>query len=80
MRKNTESFAGTVAIVLVLLAVMGGVIWAFSHLFALEEGALTVIAVIYITAAAAVAIGLIWSLYKRKKELDSGEEDEARKY
>ena len=80
MRKNTESFAGTVAIVLVLLAIMGGIIWAFSHVFSLGEGTLNVIAVIYITAAAAVAIGLIWSLYKRKKEIDSGEEDEARKY
>ena len=80
MRKNTESFAGTVAVVLVLLAVMGGIIWAFSHVFSLGEGTLNVIAVIYIAAAAAVALGLIWSLYKRKKELDSGEEDEARKY
>ena len=80
MRKNTDSMVGTVAIVLVLLAVMGGIIWAFSHLFALGEGALNVLAVIYITAASAVALGLIWSLYKRKKEIDSGEEDEARKY
>ena len=80
MRKNTESFAGTVALVLVLLAIMGGLIWAFSHVFALGESTLNVIALIYIAAAAAVALGLIWSLYKRKKELDSGEEDEARKY
>lgn len=80
MRKNTDSMGFAVLVVLILLAVMGGVIWIFSHLLSVDSVVLTLIAVLYITAAAAVSVGLILALIKRKKELDSGEEDEARKY
>ena len=81
MRKTTkEGMKAPVITVAVLLVILGLVVAAMIRLLSLGEAAATLIAVIYIIAALAVMVGLVLSLIKRKKELDSGEEEEARKY
>lgn len=82
MRKNSKGFAGAVAITILTAglmflltgAMLAGYFGGLTEPFA--TGVILFCAFLYL----AVAVGVIVALYQRWKEIQGGEEDEAKKY
>ena len=64
-------------IVLVILAAMGVI--RFADVEAMEWVVLPILGV-YVLAVGAIIVGVVVAMCQRLKEIDSGEEDEAKKY
>ena len=84
MQKSTKSSGRTAAIVaalgttVVVLLFFGSVLWAM-----LEEGpspAVVGIMIVDAVLAVAIVVGVLRAMVQRLREIQGGEEDEARKY
>ena len=64
-------------IVLVILAAMGVI--RFANVEAIEWVVLPILGV-YVLAVGVIIVGVVVAMCQRLKEIDSGEEDEAKKY
>ena len=82
MRKNSNGFAGAVVITILIAglmllltgAMLTGYFGGFTEPFA--TGLIVFAAFLYL----AIAAGVVIALYQRWREIQGGEEDEARKY
>lgn len=83
MRNDTKKKLGAiisaVVIALLLLSYLGVLLYAVL-IENMEELAVAVILVVYVLLILAVLVGIFAALYQRIKELNSGEEEDARKY
>ena len=84
MQKSTRSSGRTAAIVaalgttVVVLLFFGSVLWAM-----LEEGpipAVVGIMIVYAVLAVAIVVGVLRAMVQRLREIEGGEEEDARKY
>lgn len=84
MRKNTKSSGRTAAIVaalgttVVVLLFFGSVLWVM-----LEEGPIPAavgIMIVYAVLAVAIVLGVLRAMVQRLREIQGGEEEDARKY
>ena len=90
MRKTTDKKGhGLLGSVIVTVLVVGAVLLILAVLFQTlgpvlpflgELGAISGVILFYIGAILAVGIGVVVALYQRWKEIQGGEEDEAKKY
>lgn len=83
MRNDTKKKLGAiisaVVIALLLLSYLGVLLYAVL-IENMEELAVAVILAVYVLLILAVLVGIFVALYQRIKELNSGEEEDARKY
>lgn len=83
MRNDTKKKLGAiisaVVIALLLLSYLGVLLYAVL-IENMEELAVAVILAVYVLLILAVLVGIFAALYQRIKELNSGEEEDARKY
>ncbi len=85
MRKNTKKFAGAALSALVIavpaLLLAGGVLFLAVTVGALDGEALPAgFLAMYGLVLLAVVVGVVIALHQRRKEIQRGEEDEAKKY
>lgn len=84
MRKNTKKkIAPTIiaALVVLYIAPMVGMVAYTAGLAGAEGiGAVVPILLLYALIGGAVIVGVLYALTQRFREIDGGEEDEARKY
>lgn len=83
MRNDTKKKLGAiisaVVIALLLLSFLGFFLYGVLS-DSMDEIAVVIILVIYAVLILAAVVGIFVALYQRIKELDSGEEEDARKY
>lgn len=83
MRNDTKKKLGAIisAVVIALLLLSWLGIFLYGMLSdSMDEIAVVIILVIYAVLILAAVVGIFVALYQRIKELDSGEEEDARKY
>lgn len=83
MRNDTKKKLGAIisAVVIALLLLSWLGIFLYGVLSdSMDEIAVVIILVIYAVLILAAVVGIFVALYQRIKELDSGEEEDARKY
>lgn len=88
MRSNTKKKIAPVVAAIVVVAALLPILLMMLGIIGLAggeaEGAMLVVTLpvlgIYILAVGAIIVGVVIAMYQRLKEIDGGEEDEARKY
>lgn len=83
MRNDTKKKLGAIisAVVIALLLLSWLGIFLYGVLSdSMDEIAVVIILVIYVVLILAAVVGIFVALYQRIRELDSGEEEDARKY
>lgn len=81
MQGNSKKKRSASVAALVMVAIMAGFIGAFLLIIKGEEDAgADGILLLYIGIFAAIIVGVLLALKQRFKEIESGEEEEARKY
>lgn len=78
-RRKTAPVICAVVVVAFLGVFLGAILWPLLGL-GTEDGAAVVILALYALVILAVMIGVVVALRQRLREIDGGEEDEARKY
>ena len=77
--KKTAPVVCAAVAVAFLGVLLGAILWPLLGLGS-EDGAAAVILALYALVILAVIIGVVAALRQRLREIDGGEEDEARKY
>lgn len=79
-RKKIAPIVVAVLVVAYLLPIIGGLAAAAGLLGATEEWAAVPFLLLYILAGGAVIAGVLYAMGQRLREIDSGEEENAKKY
>lgn len=84
MRSNTKKKIApiviTVLVVLYMLPIVGMVAWAAGAAGASDAAAVIPILLFYAVIGGAIIVGVVAALIQRLREIDGGEEDDAKKY
>lgn len=81
--RNRKKIAPVVVAVLVVLYIgplVAMVAYAAGLLSAEGDWSVLPVLMLYAAAGGAVIVGVLWAMAQRLREIDGGEEDEARKY
>lgn len=71
---------GPIITAVLLVSLSAAILVWLSGLFSAEDSFLSLLLLIPVIICIAVAVCAVAALWKRKRELDSGEEEEAKKY
>ena len=79
-KKKIAPIVAAVLVVVYLLPITGGLAAAAGLLGATEEWAAIPFLLTYILVGGAVIVGVLYAMGQRLREIDSGEEEDAKKY